>query len=86
LRSTRCYGYVLLFREDKVDFREGKWLFPIAVTPHNLEESIWLRIWSETAAKWHRPVGAREFRFAKAVLTTLAFAVTAPSAAGGRQS
>jgi hypothetical protein len=55
------------------------WLFPIATTLHNLEEAVWLPAWSASTrgTRFHPPVGAPEFRFALAVLTILAFAVTA---------
>lgn len=46
--------------------------FVIAIGLHNLEEAIWLPAWSLRAGRWHAPVGAREFRFAVAVLTALA--------------
>lgn len=50
------------------------WLFPVAVLAHNVEEAIWLPGWSATkAGRWHKPVGAFEFRLAVTVLTLLAF-------------
>jgi hypothetical protein len=69
-----------------VNFTEWQWLFPVAITLHNLEEAIWLPAWSNHAGKWHRPVSAPAFRFAVAVLTTLAFIVTIWSAKAGRES
>jgi hypothetical protein len=69
-----------------VGFNELKWLFPIAITLHNLEEAIWLPAWSNRAGKWHRPVTPSAFRFAVAVLTALAFMVTIWSAIGGPES
>jgi hypothetical protein len=70
-------------QEHHVGFAELKWLFPIAITLHNLEEAIWLPAWSNKAGKWHRPVAPSSFRFAVAVLTALAFIVTIWSAISG---
>jgi hypothetical protein len=67
-------------------FIELQWLFPIAITLHNLEEAIWLPAWSNNSGKWHRPVAPSAFRFAVAVLTALAFIVTIWSARGGPES
>ena len=67
-------------------FVELQWLFPIAITLHNLEEAIWLPSWSKNAGKWHRPVAPSVFRFAVAALTALAFVVTIWSAMGGPES
>ena len=51
-------------------------LFPLAITLHNIEEAIWLPKWSGHAARFHRPVGAFEFRFAVLAVTLLAYAAT----------
>jgi hypothetical protein len=66
-----------------VGFTEWQWLFPVAITLHNLEEAVWLPAWSNRAGKWHRPVSPSAFRFAAAVLAALAFIVTFGSARGG---
>lgn len=50
--------------------------FVAVIALHNLEEAIWLPAWSRQAGGWHAPVGAREFRFAVAILS-LAAAVAA---------
>jgi hypothetical protein len=69
-----------------VAFVELRWLIPVAVTLHNLEEAIWLPAWSHHAGKWHRPVGPSAFRFAAAVFTALTFLVTIWSAIAGPES
>ncbi|MGV8081126.1 MAG: HXXEE domain-containing protein [Syntrophales bacterium] len=69
-----------------MNFTEWQWLFPVAVTVHNLEEAVLLPAWSQRAGRWHRPVEPFAFRFAVAVLTVLAYAATAWSAAGGAES
>ena len=68
---------------DPATFQHWQWLFPAAITVHNLEEAIWLPGWSRTAGEWHAGVGAFEFRFAVAVLTALAWVVTGLSLHGG---
>jgi uncharacterized protein with HXXEE motif len=62
------------------------WLFAAAVTVHNLEEALFLPAWSERAGRWHRPVGANEFRFAVFVLTILAGIAALLAAVQGRES
>ncbi len=69
-----------------MNFAEWQWFFPLAITVHNLEEAIWLPAWSQRAGRWHRPVEPFAFRFAVAVLTVLAYAAAAWSAAGGPES
>jgi len=59
--------------KDEMSFPLLSWLFAVAITIHNLEEALWLPAWSQSAGRWHHPVGAREFRFAVGVLTTLAY-------------
>jgi len=59
-----------------MEFATAAWCFPVVIALHNLEEAIWLPAWSRAAGRWHAPVGAFEFRFAIAVLTTLALAAT----------
>jgi hypothetical protein len=63
-----------------------QWLFPVVVTLHNAEEALWLPGWSKRAVLWHNPVTPGVFRFAVAILTALAFAVTWLSAESGKQT
>jgi hypothetical protein len=60
-------------------------LFAAAITLHNLEEALWLPGWSQSAGRWHHPVGAREFRFAVGVLTVLAYVAACLSVFGGKE-
>jgi hypothetical protein len=69
-----------------MDFVLLSGLFALAVTLHNIEEALLLPKWSQSAGRWHHPVGAREFRFAVAVLTVFAYVVAYLAAAGGRES
>lgn len=69
-----------------MSFQNLLWLFPIVVTLHNVEEAIWLPGWSKRAVLWHRSVTPGSFRFAVAVLTVLAFAITWLSAESGKQT
>jgi hypothetical protein len=57
-------------------FEHAQWLFPLAITIHNIEEAVWLPAWSKHAARFHAPVGAFEFRFAVIVLTLLGYVIT----------
>jgi hypothetical protein len=68
------------------DFETLQWLFPLAITIHNLEEAVWLPGWSKYAGKFHHPVGKVEFRFAVVILTILAWIITYLSSTGGRES
>jgi Protein of unknown function with HXXEE motif len=52
------------------------WMFPLALTLHNLEEAIWLPAWSQHAGPWELPIAPTEFRVAAILLTTLAYVVT----------
>ncbi len=61
-------------------------LFPVAITLHNLEEAIWMPAWSKTAGRWHRPVEKIPFRFAVLVLTLLAYLFAYLGLMGGKQS
>ncbi len=56
--------------------------FVVAVTIHNLEEALYLPAWSRVEGRFHRPVGAAEFRFAVIVLTSLAAACAIAATAG----
>jgi hypothetical protein len=50
------------------------WGVPVVILVHNIEEAIWLPRWAnQHAGRWHKPVGAAEFRFAVVVLSLLAF-------------
>src|ERR1700737_3100498 len=68
--------------------RLGKllWMFPIALTLHNLEEAVWLPAWSQHAGFWDSPVGPTEFRIAAALLTILVYAVTYWSSRTAKES
>ena len=58
-------------------FARLQWLFPIAITIHNLEEAIWLPGFvaaHRTDLPWSVDPG--QFRFALVVLTTAAWVVT----------
>ncbi len=69
-----------------MDFVLFSWLFTLAVTLHNLEEALLLPGWSQSAGRWHHPVGAREFRFAVAVLTVFAYLAAYLATVGGKES
>ncbi|MFH1985782.1 MAG: HXXEE domain-containing protein [Pseudomonadota bacterium] len=69
-----------------MDFVLLSGLFALAVTLHNLEEALLLPTWSRSAGRWHHPVGAREFRFAVAVLTVFAYVTVYLAAVGGKES
>jgi hypothetical protein len=62
------------------------WMFPIALTLHNLEEAVWLPAWSQHAGFWEIPVGATEFRIAAGLLAILAYAVTYWSIRTGKEA
>jgi len=62
------------------------WLFALVITIHNIEEAILLPKWSKTAGRWHHPVGDREFRFAVAVITVLAYEAAYFATSGGKGS
>ncbi len=69
-----------------ITFDSLQWLFPVAITIHNIEEAVWLPEWSRHAGKFHHPVGKVEFRFAVTILTLLAWIITYLSITGGKQS
>lgn len=69
-----------------MDFVLLSGLFALTVTLHNLEEALLLPRWSRSAGRWHHPVGAREFRFAVAVLTVFAYVTVYLAAVGGKES
>src|ERR1022692_2471925 len=60
-----------------ISFRQLQWLFPIAITTHNLEEAIWLPGFvAAHGSELPWTVEPAEFRFALAVLTAAAWIVT----------
>lgn len=61
------------------------WVFPIALTLHNLEEAVWFPGWSQHAGFWHSPVGASEFRIAAVILTLMGFVVSCWSFRSGKE-
>ncbi len=67
-------------------FEQLFFLFPIAVTLHNLEEAALLPDWSQNAGRWHPPVKKIPFRFAVLILTLLAYVFTYFGVMGGKQS
>ena len=69
-----------------MSYQSLEWLFPVVVAVHNAEEAIWLPGWSKRAVLWHSPVTPGSFRFAAALFTVLAFAVTWLSAESGKQT
>ncbi len=62
------------------------WMFPIALTLHNLEEAVWLPAWSQHAGVWESPLGPTEFPVAAALLVILAYAVTSWSIRTGKEA
>lgn len=68
-------------------FRALQWLFPIAITIHNIEEAIWLPgfvVAHGSEVLWRVQPG--EFRFALIVLTVAACIITYLSWRNGRQT
>ncbi len=61
-------------------------LFPVAITLHNIEEAVWMPEWSQNAGRWHRPVEKIPFGFAVLVLTLLAYLFAYLGLMGGKQS
>ena len=62
------------------------WSSPLAFTIHNIEEVLFLPDWSKSADKFHKPVGAFEFRFAPVIVNALSVALTMLSSMNGKQS
>lgn len=62
------------------------WIFAFGVALHNAEEGWLLPAWSQQAGRWHRTVGASEFRFAVTILTVLLFVCAFLSVRQGPQS
>ncbi|MGJ5818592.1 HXXEE domain-containing protein [Paludibaculum fermentans] len=69
-----------------VSFTNLRWLFPVVIILHNVEEAIWLPGWARRSGFWCTPVSTGVFCFAVAVLTVLALAVTWLSARSGGQT
>jgi hypothetical protein len=69
-----------------VTFENLFFLFPVAVTLHNLEEAVLLPQWSQNAGRWHPPVEKIPFRFAVLILTLFAYVFTYVGIRGGKQS
>jgi hypothetical protein len=69
-----------------MNFQHLEWLFPVVLTLHNTEEAIWLPDWAKRVGCWKTPVSPGVFRFAAAVVSLLACAVTWLSDRSGRQS
>lgn len=69
-----------------MSFGNLQWLFPIVVTLHNAEEALWLPAWAKRTGFWRTPIASGVFRFAVAILTVLAFAITWLSAESGKQT
>jgi hypothetical protein len=67
-------------------FEQLFFLFPVAITLHNLEEAVLLPDWSQNAGPWHPPVRKIPFRFAVLVLTLLAYVFAYLGFMGGKQS
>jgi hypothetical protein len=74
-------------KEAGMTFRGLEWLFPLVVSLHNAEEAIAFPGWSGGfGRRWHGSVTPGVFRFAAAVLSLLAIAVTWMSVISGRQT
>jgi len=69
-----------------MDFNLLVRLFAVAVTAHNLEESIWLPEWSKSAGRWYHPVEPGAFRFAVFALTVFACAAACMGFSEGKES
>jgi Protein of unknown function with HXXEE motif len=61
----------------RIPLRKLAWLFPVALTLHNLEEAVSLPTWSQHAGALHPPVGEFEFHFALLFVTAVGIVVTA---------
>jgi Protein of unknown function with HXXEE motif len=66
-------------------FEKALWLFPIALTLHNLEESIWGSAYPG-AGFWDPPVTMTEFRIAAVLLAILAYGATYWSLRAGQEA
>ncbi len=62
------------------------WMFAIGVLLHNIEEAMFLPVWSTRAGRWHVQVGAFPFRFAVAVLSVAVICAAWLSSVGGTRS
>lgn len=61
------------------------WLFPVAVSLHNLEEGLLFPRYAHCFPPW-RQVGIKAFRFALALFTLLAYLSALTSTLGGARS
>ena len=52
------------------------WIFPLAITLHNIEEALWLPKWSQETKGFTKPVDKQEFHFALICVTLLAYLAT----------
>ncbi|MEN8904448.1 MAG: HXXEE domain-containing protein [Clostridiales bacterium] len=52
------------------------WIFPFAITLHNIEEGLWMLEWSKKNQIFSEIKGKREFHFALICVTMLAYIVT----------
>jgi hypothetical protein len=76
----------MLQSQNPSSFGQLRWLFPFAITLHNLEEAVWLPGFvaaHRTELPW--TVAAGEFRFGATVLTVAAWIVTYLSWRTGRE-
>jgi len=69
-----------------MNFRYLQLIFPILVSLHNAEEAIGMPRWAQRCGPGFGQVKPAVFRFGLAVVTVLAFAITALSAMAGRMS
>jgi len=86
IRLTGVTSFTTISGTTKMTFANLEWLFPIVIVLHNVEEAIWLPGWAERTGFWRATVSRGAFRFAAAVLTVLALAVTWLSARSGGQT
>lgn len=66
-------------------FARVQWLFPIAVSIHNLEEAVWMP-WFWRSRGWHVPVSANGFWLATVLIDLVAFLSTYFAVRYGKQS
>ncbi|QUI21413.1 HXXEE domain-containing protein [Vallitalea pronyensis] len=52
------------------------WIFPLAITLHNMEEGLWMPKWSEKHPRFSKIKGKNEFHFALICVTILAYMAT----------
>ncbi|MER2107364.1 MAG: HXXEE domain-containing protein [Solibacillus sp.] len=59
--------------QERIEHGHYALFFCLAITLHNVEESIWLPRWSQSAYSIQQPVSSNEFHFAVLVITALAY-------------